>query len=100
MFDLNPEDMLSKIHQYKLDRPDGWCYISVHEVVASEKAKIKFIAVPNTGVQQAENLYFGTGESIEDALVGCLNKIKSIEIKTLFPKLEEAYKSDESKSEG
>ncbi len=99
MFDLNPEDMLSKIHQYKLDRQDGWCYISIHEVVASEKATIDFIAVPNIAVQQAEKEYFGTGESVEDALADCLNKIKSVEIKTLFPKLEEAYKQDESKSE-
>ena len=99
MFDLNPEDMLSKIHQYKLDRPDGWCYISVHEVIASEKAKISFIAAPNIAVQQAEKEYFGTGESIEDALADCLNKIKSVEIKTLFPKLEEAYKQDESESD-
>lgn len=83
MFDLNPEDMLSKIHQYKLDRPYGWCFISVHEVVASQKAKVNFIAVPNLTVQQAENQYFGTGESIEDALADCLNKIKSVEIKTL-----------------
>ena len=97
MFDLNPEDMLSKIHQYKLDRPDGWCYISVHEVVASERAKINFIAVPNIAVQQAENQYFGTGESIEDALADCLKKIKEVEIKTLFPNLEAAYTPDESK---
>ena len=83
MFDLNPEDMLSKVHQYKLDRPDGWCYISVHEVIASERAKISFIATPNIAVQQAENQYFGTGENIEDALTDCLNKIKSVEIKTL-----------------
>ena len=96
MFDLNPEDMLSKIHQYKLDRPDGWCYISVHEVIASERAKISLIAAPNLSVQQAEKEYFGTGESVEDALAGCLNNIKSVEIKTLFPKLEEAYKQDES----
>ena len=96
MFDLNPEDMLSKIHQYKLDRPDGWCYISVHEVIASERANIRFIAAPNIAVQQAERQYFGTGDCVEDALADCLNKIKSVEIKTLFPKLEEAYAQDES----
>lgn len=98
MFDLNPEDMLSKIHQFKLDRPDGWCYISVHEVIASERAKIRFIAVPNMAVQQAENQYFGTGESVEDAVTDCLKKIKAVGIKTLFPNLEEAYKRDESAS--
>ena len=91
MFDLNPDDMLSKIHQYKLDRPDGWCYISVHEVIASENAKINFIAVPNLAVQQAERQYFGTGDSFESALADCLEKIKSITIKDLFPNLEEAY---------
>lgn len=91
MFDLNPDDMLSKIHQYKLDRPDGWCYISVHEVLASEKAKISFIAVPNMAVQQAEAQYYGTGDSSETALADCIGKVKSIPIKALFPKLDEAY---------
>ena len=77
--------MLSKIHQYKLDRPDGWFYISVHEVLASEKAKINFIAAPNLPEQQAEKEYFGTGDGIEIALADCLSKIKSIEIQTLLP---------------
>ena len=91
MYDLNPDDMLSKIHQYKLDRPDGWCYISVHEVIASEKANIKYIAVPNIAVHQAENQFFGTGETLEDALAACLAIIKSVDIHTLFPNLREAY---------
>ncbi len=99
MFDLNPDDMLSKIHQYKLDRPDGWCYISVHEVIASGKAKISFIAVPNVGVQQAGVEFFGTGNTVDDALTDCLSKIKSVEIKILLPNLEEAYTPDESESE-
>ena len=91
MFDLNPDDMLSKIHQYKLDRPDGWCYVSVHEVIASEKATVKYIAVPNMALQQADNQFFGTGENIEEALANCLTIIKSVDINTLFPKLKEAY---------
>ncbi len=92
MFDLNEKDMLSKIYQYKLDRPDGWCNISVHEIVASENAQVEFIAVPNLVVQQADKEYFGVGDSIENALKDCLGKIKSVEIKTLFPELEQAYK--------
>ena len=89
MFDLNEKDMLSKIHQYKLDRPDGWCNIAVHEIVASENAQVEFIAVPNLIVQQAGKEYFGVGNSIEDSLNDCLGKIKSVEIKTLFPELEQ-----------
>ncbi len=96
MYDLNPDDMLSRIHQFKLDRPDGWCYISVHEVIASEKAKIRFIAVPNIAVQQSENQYFGTGESAEEALADCLNKIKEVAIQTLFPDMETAYINHEA----
>ena len=92
MFDLNTDDMLSKIHQYKLNRPDGWCYIAVHEVIASEKAKVGFIAVPNMVVQEAEQQYFGIGDSAESALSDCLIKIKSVSITTLFPNLEESYK--------
>ena len=98
MFDLNPEDMLSKIHQYRIDRPDGWCYISVHEVVESERAKIRFIAVPNIGVQQAEKQYFGTGENMEDALSDCLSKIKTFDIKTIIPDIEIAYGQNESEN--
>lgn len=96
MYDLNPDDMLSRIHQFKLDRPDGWCYISVHEVIASEKAKIRFIAVPNLAVQQSDNQYFGTGENADEALTDCLKKIKAVTIQTLFPDMETAYTSNEA----
>jgi len=96
MFDLNADDMLSKIHQYKITRPDGWCYIVVHEVIASEKAKIRFIAVPNMVVQDAEQQYFGTGDSVESALSDCLGKIKSVSITVLFPDLEESYKPSDT----
>jgi hypothetical protein len=91
MFDLNQEDMLSKVHQYKLDRPDGWCYIAVHEILASESAKVYFIAVPNLIVQQTEQEYFGTGDTVENALADCLKKIKSVGIRTLFPNIDDAY---------
>lgn len=92
MFDLNKDDMLSKIYEYKLDRPDGWCNISVHEIIASENAKVEFIAVPHLGVLQAEREHFGVGDTLEDALGACLSKIKSVSIEALFPKLDEAYK--------
>lgn len=92
MYDLNEKDMLSRIHQYKLDRPDGWCHISVHEIVASENATVEFIAVPNLVVQQAEKEYFGVGKDVETALNDCLGKIKSVPIQTLFPNLEASYK--------
>ena len=94
MFDLNQEDMLSKVHQYKLDRPDGWCYIAVHEIIASDSAKVHFIAVPNLIVQQTEQAYFGTGGTVDDALADCLKKIKSVDIRTLFPHIDEAYSKD------
>jgi hypothetical protein len=98
MFNLNKDDMLSKIHQYILIRPDGWCNISVHEIIASEKAQINFIAVPNLVVQDADKQYFGTGNSVENALSDCLNKIKSLSINTLFPNLEESYQHVEKPS--
>lgn len=88
MFDLNEKDMLSKIHQYKLDRPDGWCNISVHEIIASENAKVEYIAVPNLVIQQSDKEFFGIGKSVEDAVSACLAKIKSVSIQDLFPSLE------------
>lgn len=99
MFDINTDDMLSKIHQYKLTRPDGWCYIIVHEVIASEKAKIRFIAVPNLVVQDAETQYFGTGDSVDSALSDCIGKIKTVSLTTLFPGLEEPHKPAPTPSE-
>jgi hypothetical protein len=99
MFDLNADDMLSKIHRYKLTRPDDWCYIVVHEVIASEKAKIHFIAVPNLVLQDAEKEYFGTGDSVESALSDCLSKVKSVSITTLFPDLEKSYTQSETPSD-
>ena len=95
MFDLNESDMLSKLHPYKIDRPDGWCYIFVHEVIASQTANIHFIAVPNLGAQQADKKYFGLGGKVDEALADCLAKIKSVRIQTLFPDLNQAYHSSE-----
>ena len=99
MFDLNAEDMLSKVHQYKLDRPDGWCYIAVHEIIASGSAEVHFIAVPNLVVLQTEQEYFGTVDTAEDALADCLKKIKSVDIKSLFPNIDEAYETPGAKPE-
>ena len=91
MYDLNESDMLSKLHQYKIDRPDGWCFISVHEVIASQNANVQFIAVPNIVVQQADKEYFGVGGNVDEALSDCLTKIKSVGIQSLFPNLEQAH---------
>ena len=98
MFDIKKDEMLSKIHQYKLIRPDGWCNISVHEIIASEKAKIDFIAVPNLVVQDADKQYFGIGDSVENALSDCLSKIKQLNINPLFPNLDESYQQVEKPS--
>ena len=98
MFDIKNDEMLSKIHQYKLIRPEGWCNISVHEIIASKKAQIDFIAVPNLVVQDADKQYFGIGDSVENALSDCLGKIKNLNINTLFPKLAESYQQFEKPS--
>ena len=99
MFDINPDDMLSKIHPYKIDRPDGWCNIGVHEVIASEKAKVQFIAVPNLHAQQADKKYFGIGDTVESALADCLGKIKSVDLTTIFPELEQTNNQSGATSE-
>ena len=98
MFDIKEDEMLSKMHQYKLIRPDGWCNISVHEIIASEKAQIDFIAVPNLVIQDADKQYFGIGDSVENALSDCLGKIKHLNINTLFPNLDESYQQLEKPS--
>ena len=95
MFDIKEDEMLSKIHPYKLIRPDGWCNISVHEIIASEKAQVNFIAVPNLVLQDADKQYFGIGNSVDNALSDCLSKIKHLNISDLFPNLEESYQQIE-----
>ncbi len=85
---LNEKDILTKVSRYNLIRNERLIYIDVHETKAGNLAG-KFVAVPNLVNIVARQEFQGTGETEEDALENCLQKIKKFEIEELFPQKEE-----------
>lgn len=88
MQQLNEKDILTKITRYNLIRNERLIYIDVHETKAGNLAG-KFVAVPNLVNIVARQEFQGTGETEEEALENCLQKIKKFEIEELFPQKEE-----------
>ncbi|MDJ0985016.1 MAG: hypothetical protein QNJ26_05685 [Desulfobacterales bacterium] len=88
MQQLNEKDILTKVTRYNLIRNERLIYIDVHETKAGNLAG-KFVAVPNLVNIVARQEFQGTGETEEDALENCLQKIKKFEIEELFPQKEE-----------
>ncbi len=88
MQQLNEKDILTKVTRYNLIRNERLIYIDVHETKAGNLAG-KFVAVPNLVNIVARQEFQGTGETEEDALGNCLQKIKKFEIEELFPQKEE-----------
>ena len=88
MQSLNAKDILTKISRYNLIRNERLVYIDVHETKAGTLAG-KFVAVPNLVNLVARQEFQGTGETEEEALENCLQKIKSFEIEELFPQKEQ-----------
>ncbi len=88
MQQLNEKDILTKVTRYNLIRNERLIYIDVHETKAGNLAG-KFVAVPNLVNIVARQEFQGTGETEEEALENCLQKIKKFEIEELFPQKEE-----------
>ena len=84
MQQLNEKDILTKVTRYNLIRNERLIYIDVHETKAGNLAG-KFVAVPNLVNIVARQEFQGTGETEEEALQNCLQKIKKFEIEELFP---------------
>jgi hypothetical protein len=81
---INKEEILAKVHKYKIFRTEGNIYIDVYEVILGNPAH-KFMAVPNLLIQEADRKYFGVGDSKIAALKDCLNKIKDVPIHEIVP---------------
>ena len=81
---LNEKDILTKVSRYNLIRNERLVYIDVHETKVGNLAG-KFVAVPNLVNIVARQEFQGTGETEEEALENCLQKIKKFEIEELFP---------------
>ena len=73
---LNQDDVLSRVHQFELEREEERIFINVREpLVNSDKGA--FIAVPSLITQECGNTdYVDLGNSVEEALKDCLKRIK------------------------
>lgn len=82
---LNQDDVLSRVHQFELERDEERTFINVREpLVNSDKGA--FIAVPSLITQECSNTdYVGLGNSIEEALQDCLKRIKGMPLSQIIP---------------
>ena len=82
---LNQDDVLSRVHQFELERDEERIFINVREpLINSDKGA--FIAVPSLITQECSNTdYVGLGNSIEEALKDCLKRIKGMPLHQIIP---------------
>ncbi len=85
MYKINDNEVLTKVTKFNLMSEGKSILIDVHEALAGRLAA-KFIAVPSLVMVIAKPEYQGTGDSIEEALQNCLDKIQNVPIDELFPK--------------
>ena len=84
MYDVNETDILTRVTKYNLIREGRMLHIDIHEALHGKLAN-KFVAVPNLISIVAKQEYQGTGESEEDALKDCLEKIKNVTLEEMMP---------------
>ena len=81
---LGSEEILARVHKFKLFRSEGNLYIDVYESIAGSSGN-RFVAVPNLLLREADEKYFGVGDSKKTALTDCLKKIKDVPIEAIVP---------------
>ncbi|MBC8553681.1 MAG: hypothetical protein H8D23_29050 [Candidatus Brocadiales bacterium] len=82
---LNQDDVLSRVHQYELERDEERVFINVREPIGGS-SKGSFIAVPSLISKECSNTdYVGLGDSVEDALKDCLKRIKGVALRQIIP---------------
>jgi hypothetical protein len=81
---LGDDEILARVHRFKLFRNEGNLYIDVYEAMLG-KPPHKFIAVPNLLLKESEEKFFGVGDTKKDALTDCLKKIRTIPIEEVVP---------------
>ncbi len=82
---LNQDDVLSRVHQFELERDEERIFINVREPLVNPD-KGAFIAVPSLITQECGNTdYVGLGNSIEEALQDCLKRIKGMPLSQIIP---------------
>ncbi len=82
---LNQDDVLSRVHQFELERDEEKIFINVREPLGGSD-KGTFIAVPTLIIQDCSNTeYVGLGDSVEEALKDCLKRIKGVPLLQIIP---------------
>ena len=81
---LGNDEILARVHRFKLFRNEGNLYIDIYEAVLG-KPPHKFIAVPNLLLKESEEKFFGVGDTKKDALTDCLKKIRAVPIEEIVP---------------
>lgn len=81
---LGNEEILARVHKFKLFRSEGNLFIDIYEALTGNPAH-KFVAVPNLLIREADGKYFGVGDSKKNALVDCLKKIKDVPLEEIVP---------------
>ena len=84
MYAVRKEDILTRVNKYNLIRQGRMIHIDVHETLAGTLAG-RYVAVPNLLNLIAKPDYQGAGETEEQALQRCLEKIVAVEFEDLFP---------------
>jgi hypothetical protein len=81
---LGEDEILARVHRFKLFRNEGNLFIDIYEAVLG-KPPHKFIAVPNLLLKESEEAFFGVGDTKKDALTDCLKKIRAVPIQEIVP---------------
>jgi hypothetical protein len=82
---LDQDDVLSRIHQYELEKDEERVFINVREPIGGS-AKGSFIAVPSLISKECSNTdYVGLGDSVGEALKDCLKRIKGQPLRQIIP---------------
>jgi hypothetical protein len=82
---LNQDDVLSRVHQYELERDEERVFINVREPIGGS-SKGSFIAVPSLISKECNNTdYVGLGDSKDEALNDCLKRIKGLSLHQIIP---------------
>ena len=81
---LDQDDVLSRVHQYELERDEERVFINVREPIGGSP-KGAFIAVPSLISKECSKTeYVGLGDSVEDALKDCLKRIKGLPLNQII----------------
>jgi hypothetical protein len=81
---LGNDEILARVHRFKMFRNEGNLYIDIYEAMLG-KPTHKFIAVPNLLLKESEEKFFGVGDTKKDALTDCLKKIRAVPIEEIVP---------------